>query len=140
MKRILTLMALLLASLVLASCGNMSNSDLEEGGKSLATFSYAEDVLLYQDEDGDDGVNPYSFQNVDTAPIDDQTSAVERAANECTISYNATSEYYDSDADMWRIDFFTLEQSEQGTLAAVGNRQSVYMSGDGITQLVVYSE
>ncbi len=158
MKKIFALTALVLVLLLLlTACGDTSGADSAEHGQtvaygdtsdigdtssegygeSLATFSYAEESQWYQD--GDAGVNPFPFQNVTASPIDDQASAVERAKNECTISYNATSEYYDSDADMWRIDFLTLEQGEQG-IAVTGDRQSVYLSGDGMTQLVVYGE
>ena len=93
-----------------------------------------------RDKDGDPGVNPNAFVNIDTYPIDNQNAAVERAKNECTIEYNATSEYYDSNADMWRIDFLTITHNEDGTLATSGECQSVYMNSDGITQLIVYGE
>lgn len=85
-------------------------------------------------------MNPNAFVNIDTYPIDNQNAAVERAKNECTIEYNATSEYYDSNADMWRIDFLTITHNEDGTLATSGECQSVYMNSDGITQLIVYGE
>lgn len=41
---------------------------------------------------------------------------------------------------MWRVDFYTAPRSEDGTWATVGNCQSVYMTGDGVTQLIVYGE
>ena len=53
---------------------------------------------------------------------------------------NSTSEYYDMDADMWRIDFHTVVNNEDGTFAILGERQSVYMDSDGVTQLIVYGE
>ena len=85
-------------------------------------------------------MNPHAFVNTDLFPIENQNAAVERAKNECTIEYNATSEYYDDTADMWRIDFLTVTQSEDSTWTTAGNCQSVYMNGDGITQLIVYGE
>lgn len=106
--------------------------------QSLASFSYEEDVSIYTA--GDPGVNPNAFVNTDTYPIENQNAAVERAQNECTIDYNSTSEYYDSNADMWRIDFFTIIRNEDGSLVAPGGCQSVYMNSDGITQLIVYGE
>lgn len=118
----------------LAAC----NQQNELAGQSLASFSYEEDAAIYKD--GDPGVNPNEFVNVDVYPIEDQNAAVERAKNECTIEYNATSEYYDNDADIWRIDFFTLLQNENDTWATLGNCQSVYLNSDGITQLIVYGE
>ena len=73
-------------------------------------------------------------------PVKSINAAVERAKNECTIEYNSTSEYYDMDADMWRIDFHTVVNNEDGTFAILGERQSVYMDSDGVTQLIVYGE
>ena len=85
-------------------------------------------------------MNPNEFINVDVYPIENQDAAMERAKNECTIEYNTTSEYYDDNAHMWRIDFLTVIHSEDGTLATTGNCQSVYMNSNGITQLIVYGE
>ena len=117
---------------------NSNLSTNEPAGQSLASFSYEEDAAIYKD--GDPGVNPHAFVNTDLFPIENQNAAVERAKNECTIEYNATSEYYDDTADMWRIDFLTVTQSEDSTWTTAGNCQSVYMNGDGITQLIVYGE
>ena len=64
---------------------------------------------------------------------------MEQAENECTIAYNATSEYYDNQAEMWRVDFQTI-QREQGVVMLVGTCQSVYLDNDGITHLIVYHE
>lgn len=64
---------------------------------------------------------------------------MEQAENECTIAYNATSEYYDNQAEMWRVDFQTIRR-EQGVVMLVGTRQSVYLDNDGITHLIVYHE
>ena len=120
---------------------NEPNNNLsanEPVSQSPAGFSYEEDAATYQD--GDPGVNPNEFVNADIYPIENQDAAVERAKNECTIEYNATSEYYDDNADIWRIDFFTVAHGEDDICAATGNCQSVYMNSDGITQLIVYGE
>lgn len=140
-KRIIVAVALMVLFLVgLSSCShneeNYNSANTDSGGMSLASFSYADESALY--EDGDAGVKTADFFNVDTFPVDNQASAVERAKNECTIEYNATSEYYDNETGMWRIDFMTLSK-EQGT-AIVGNCQSVYLDSDGITHLIVYGE
>lgn len=128
------------AETITSSFGEPNNhlSTNEPAGQSLASFSYEEDAATYKD--GDPGVNPNEFVNVDIYPIENQDAAVERAKNECTIEYNATSEYYDDNADMWRIDFLTVAHSEDDTWATPGNCQSVYMNSDGITQLIVYGE
>lgn len=124
----------------LVVCGQQQtqeDSQSDESNTSLASFSFEEDCSIYMA--GDPGVKTNDFLNVYTYPIDDQTAAVERAKNECTIEYNATSEYYDSLTDIWRIDFFTLNRNQQGQLVPIlGNCQSVYLNGDGITQLIVY--
>lgn len=119
---------------ILAAC----NQQNELTGQSLASFSYEEDAAIYKD--GNPGVNPNKFVNVDVYPIETQSDAVERAINECTIEHNATSAYYDSNVDMWRIDFLTVVHNEDGIVATPGNCQSVYMNSDGITQLIVYGE
>ena len=134
MKKYSLLIMAFILSVSLMAC----NQQNEPANQSLASFSYEEDVAIYKD--GDPGVNPNAFVNIDTYPIDNQNAAVERAKNECTIEYNATSEYYDSNADMWRIDFLTINHNEDGTLATSGECQSVYMNSDGITQLIVYGE
>ena len=129
----LFIMAFIL-SLSLMACSQQK----EPVNQSLASFSYEEDAAIYNDETHE--VNPNAFVNTDTSPIENQNTAVERAKNECTIEYNATSEYYDSNADMWRIDFLAIVHSEDGTVATSGDCQSVYMNSDGITQLIVYGE
>ena len=103
---------------------------------SLASFSYKEDYTLYYD---DLQTKTSDFLNTDVCSIDGQESAVEQAKNECTISYNATSEYYDNEAEMWRVDFQTISK-ELGVTTLVGTRQSVYLDNDGITHLIVYHE
>ncbi len=130
--------SLIVLTVVLIICLAACNQQSELAGQSLASFSYEEDAAIYKN--GDPGVNPNEFVNDDIYPIENQNVAVERAKNECTIEYNATSEYYDKDADIWRIDFFTLLQNENDMWTTIGNYQSVYLNSDGITQLIVYGE
>ena len=142
MKKMMASILLVTCMLGLAICkhqqtqeGNQSN----QSGASLASFSFEEDCSIYIE--GDPSVKADDFLNVDTCPIDNQTAAVERAKNECTIEYNATSAYYDRLTDIWRIDFFTLNRNEQGQFAvASGNCQSVYLNSDGVIQFIVYGE
>ena len=54
------------------------------------------------------------FVNTDPHPISDQIEAEERAKYEVTIEYTTISDYRDADAGMWRIDFFTLERTDDG--------------------------
>lgn len=130
--------SILIVALILGVSLTACNQQNKSANQSLASFSYEEDAAIYND--ATPGANPNAFVNIDTYSIENQNAAVERAKNECTIAYNATSEYYDSSADMWRIDFLTVVHNEDGTVATSGDRQSVYMNGDGITQLIVYGE
>ena len=142
MKKHIIFIMLFAYMLGLVACGQQQtqeDSKSAESNTSLASFSFEEDRSIYME--GAPGVKTDGFLNVDAYPIDDQTVAVERAKNECTIEYNATSEYYDSLTDIWRIDFFTLNRNEQGQLVPTpGNSQSIYLNSDGITLLVVYGE
>ena len=122
---------------------NLTASDLgttANGGDavpaSLSSFSYEEDYMLYY---GDFSIKTSDFLNTHVCPVDDQESAVEQAKNECTIEYNATSEYYDRETEMWRVDFQTISR-EQEFVILVGTRQSVYLDSNGITHLIVYHE
>ena len=58
--------------------------------------------------------------------------AYERAKTECSISYDRVAVFYDSSTDMWKVYFFTSETNGQS-----GDRQLVYLGGDGITRLIV---
>ena len=142
MKKYIAFIMLTAYMLGLTACGQQQTQEdsvSDESNTSLASFSFEEDCSSYIE--GAPGVKTDGFLNVDTYLIDDQTVAVERAKNECTIEYNATSEYYDSLADIWRIDFFTLNRNEQGQLVPTpGDCQSVYLNSDGLTQLIVYGE
>ena len=120
----------------LVGCNSADTSEGDSVLTSLASFSYEEDYARYYDEFE---VKTSDFLNVDACSIDGQESAVEQAENECTIEYNATSEYYDNKAEMWRVDFQTITR-EQGVVLLVGTRQSVYLDKDGITHLIVYHE
>lgn len=94
------------------------------------SFSYEEDTAVYKD--GDPGVNPHEFANVNSQPIDSQDTALELAKNECTVEYNTTNIYYDCGTAMWKVAFFTA--------GILGGDQTVYLDGNGITRLVVYGE
>ena len=56
--------------------------------------------------------------------------AIARAKNECTLEYqNKAAVAYDKDAKMWRVE---LGFSQDDTA-----KQTVYMTTDGVTQLMV---
>ncbi len=132
-KGILVLVVLLYMGGVLWKVLEPKSEPLEgPGNLSLASISYAEDQEAYPSADVD-------FHNVDPSPVADQLEAVELAKLECTIPYNTHSEYYDTSADLWRVDFFTLSRDEQG-IPIIGDTQHVYLDGDGVTQRIVYGE
>ena len=110
---------------------------ISDGGMSMASFSYEQDVARYQNADVNiilDG-----FMNTKSQPISDQIEAEERAKTEVTVAYNATSHYRDIQAGIWCIDFYTLDRTEKG-IPVVSNSQKVYLNDDGVTQMVVYEE
>ncbi|WP_160636754.1 hypothetical protein [Pseudoflavonifractor sp. 60] len=136
MKKYIAFGFALICIFSLAGCNSADTSEGNSVLTSLASFSYEEDYMLYYD---DFGLKTSDFLNADVCLIDGQKSAVEQAENECTIEYNATSEYYDNEAEMWRVDFQTVSR-EQGVAILVGTRQSVYLDNNGITHLIVYHE
>ena len=63
------------------------------------------------------------------------TSAIDaiiRAKFELTVEYDTISVSQDKDANMWCVDFWTLD--------IVGGGQSVYLNGNGLTCYIVYGE
>lgn len=136
MKKYMALGFVLVCVFSLAACNSAERREEDSVPASLASFSYEDDYRLYYD---DAGAETTGFLNIDVCSIDGQASAVEQAENECTVAYNATSEYYDNEAEMWRVDFQTIHR-EQGAVMLVGTRQSVYLDSDGITHLIVYHE
>lgn len=101
------------------------NVKIEDSGK----FSYAEDYECYKDEAG---VYFNGFVNVTPLEIENAEDAVSRAMLECTVEYNTVSVDYDSEAEMWKVNF--------GKELTLGGGQTVYMNKDGITYLIVYGE
>ncbi len=59
-------------------------------------------------------------------------SAIERAINECTVEYDTVDVRYDEVYDIWRVAFYSTDMA--------GGGQTVYMGGNGITELIVYGE
>ena len=57
---------------------------------------------------------------------------VEHAKKECTIKYYTTQTYFDSSAGMWKVVF-----NDENIL---GGDQTVYMTKNGVTTLIVYGE
>lgn len=102
----------------------------DSGNLFPLSFSYEEDAAIYKD--GDPGVNPHEFANVNSQTIDSPDTALELAENECTVEYDTTNVYYDVKTAVWKVAF--------STAGMLGGDQTVYLDSSGITCLVVYGE
>lgn len=89
--------------------------------RPLARYSLCLHVLAIR-------VWPHSDEAVNTTP----QQAIEQARNEYTIEYDTTAVAYDSEADIWRVTFYTE--------GSAGNSQDVYLNGNGLTALIIYGE
>jgi len=98
---------------------------------SISTTAFAEDLSA---GNGETEIKQNGFYNITKFDVQDTVEAYERAKMECCISYDRVSVFYDSSTDMWQVYFFTSETNGQS-----GDRQLVYLGGDGITRLIVIS-
>ena len=93
-------------------------------------FSYEEDVKAHPD------AQTSGFKNTTSKPITSPADAVALADKECTMSqilnfdngYLQTTVYHDSDAGIWKVELFWWQHD---------TAQTVYLSDDGITQMIV---
>ncbi len=91
------------------------------------SFSWAEDQVKYPEGKTE------GFANTESKPIGSAEEAIARAKNECTLEYqNKATAAYDKEANMWRVE---LGYSQDRTA-----KQIVYLTADGITQLVALPE
>lgn len=95
----------------------------------VADFSYADDLAACGNSPG---VYAEGFRNVELQPVRNEDEAAHRAELECRIKYDAVQLAYDDDTDMWRVTFYSA--------GSLGGDQSVYLDGNGVTQLIVYGE
>ena len=93
-------------------------------------FSYEAEQAQYRP--GDPGVRTSGFVHTDKAPVEDAETAIRRAREECTVTYDTVSAWYDPTADMWKVSF--------STAGMAGGDQCVYLGSDGVTRLIVYGE
>ena len=104
--------------------------------EEAAGFSYEEDAAVYLSDrvkfNGETEIKKNGFLNITKCAVEDTVEAYERAKTECTISYERVAVFYDSSSDMWQVFFFT-----SGPNGHSGDRQLVYLDGDGITHLIV---
>ena len=148
MKKMIALVLALAYVLALVGCGQAEQITIEETKpifelarvprEEAAGFSYEEAAAAYLSDDvefnGETEIKQNGFYNITKCDIEDTVEAYERAKMECSISYDRVSVFYDSSANMWQVYFFTSETNGQS-----GDRQLVYLDGDGITRLIVIS-
>lgn len=126
MKRLIALL-LLVFVLCLVSC-NKVDAD------GVPKFSYEDEKSVYSEDSP--GVKQSGFNNTNKKAVLNSDDAIERAKNECTVEWNSTEVCYDASEGIWKVSFFN---SSPGTIS-LGGDQSVYLSDDGKTLLVVYGE
>ena len=106
--------------------------------EEAAGFSYEEDAEVFLSDrvkfNGETEIKKNGFLNITKCVVEDTVEAYERAKTECSISYDRVAVFYDSSTDMWQVFFFT-----SGSNGYSGDRQLVYLDGDGITRLIVTS-
>ena len=102
----------------------------------LDEFSYEKDLEQYVE--GTPGVKFEGFVNTSKKKIQNAYDAEKRAAEESvTLKLGITEGhethiYYDKSAKMWKVVFCVEGQ--------LGGDETVYMTDDGITTLIVYGE
>ena len=106
--------------------------------EEAAGFSYEEAAEVFLSDrvkfNGETEIKKNGFLNITKCVVEDTVEAYERAKTECSISYERVAVFYDSSSDMWQVFFFT-----SGPNGHSGDRQLVYLDGDGITRLIVTS-
>lgn len=93
-------------------------------------FSY--DKVAEAFREGMPGVKYDGFKNTDACTIRSATDAASRAKNECTIYWNVYYIEHDETQKVWAVTF--------GKHNTLGGCQTVYLSSDGKTMLIVYGE
>ena len=92
------------------------------------------DVQSEYEEDGA-GIRRDGFVNVTETAVNNADDAFRLASNEHELrSDESNSVYYDKAADMWRISFFPKDKNIDGGCV------DVYLSGKGLTELIVAGE
>ena len=148
MKKMMVYVLATICVLSLFGCGQTQQIEIEETKpifelhrvpkEEAAGFSYEEVTAVYLSDDvkfnGETEIKQNGFYNITKCDVQDTVEAYERAKMECSIAYDKISVFYDSSTDMWQIYFFTSETNGQS-----GDRQLVYLGGDGITRLVIVS-
>lgn len=130
MKRVLILFISVILLFVFSSCKDTKNtSSLPK--QDVPSFSYNEILKIHKENTP--GVKYSGFKNSTEEELTDTESVINRAKNECTVDYDTIEIIgYDRAEDVWCVHFYTA--------GLPGGDESVYLSGDGITCLIVYGE
>ena len=148
MKKMMVFVLAMICVLTLLGCGQTQQTEIEEtkpifelsrvSKEQAAGFSYEEAAAVFLSDrvkfNGETEIKKNGFLNITKCAVEDTVEAYERAKTECTISYERVAVFYDSSYDMWQVFFFT-----SGPNGHSGDRQLVYLDGDGITRLIVTS-
>ena len=122
-KKVLSILLFLLPVLLFASCS----------ANETGSFSWA-DVQSEYEEDGA-GIRRDGFVNASETNVNNASDAFRLAEKEHRLqpgeSYSVS---YDSTAEMWRVSFFSMDED------VVGGCVDVYLSGKGLTELIVTGE
>lgn len=139
MKKLFALVLAIVFTMSFVGCNEQNPSDgvssatSENSSKSSLTvtpFSYAEDRSIYKN--GEPGVKHEGFVNTSELSSFTVKDVVDRAKKECNIEYDSTNVYFDSELNIWMVDF--------STEGFDGGNQSVYINENGKTVLIVYGE
>ena len=128
MKRLMVTVLAIVLVFGLAACNNKSVSP------DVPAFSYEEEKATYEGEIP--GVKHNGFNNTSSLSVHTAEDAIERAKNECTVEWNTTDVYYDVESGVWKVNFYRVDPE----YILLGGDQSVYLSDDGKTLLIVYGE
>ena len=107
----------------------IADKNISSPTSSYPTFSYEEESAIYVE--GQPGVKTSGFVNTSEIKLGFDNIA-EHAKKECTVKYYIIQTYFDSSTDMWKVVF-----NDENIL---GGDQTVYMTKNGITTLIVYGE
>lgn len=113
---------LLIAMLLMCGCAKNS--------VQVEKFSYSDVLAVYSEETV--GVRRDGFVNTEKSIVSDAGQAIELAKKECNIDYNLVSVAYDEQEKIYCVEF--------GNRDMEGGCQSVYLSTEGITLLIISGE
>ena len=104
-----------------------------EGLPEASAFSWADTESYYKDME-DPGIIRRGFVNTVASAIGSPSEAVRLALNEHKLQHDETyGVYYDKDADVWKVSFSNISPVAGGCV-------DVYLSGDGVTLLIIAGE